>query len=71
MGRLVTREMTTAMISTMAERMKAQVRVPVMSLMVPASRVMKKLGIESIAGLVRYAMAEGLTSAELTPVEVL
>ncbi|MBN1507157.1 MAG: response regulator transcription factor [Sedimentisphaerales bacterium] len=30
------------------------------------SRIMKKLGIESIAGLVRYAMAEGLTSVELT-----
>ena len=41
-GRLVTRETTTAMISTMADRMKAQVREPVMSLMVPASRVMKK-----------------------------
>ena len=42
MGRLVTREITTAMISTMPDRMKAQVREPVMSLMVPASRVMKK-----------------------------
>jgi len=31
------------------------------------SRIMKKLGIESIAGLVRYAMAEGLTSTDLTP----
>lgn len=34
------------------------------------SRIMKKLGIESIAGLVRYAMAEGLTTAELMPVGV-
>jgi two-component system, NarL family, response regulator NreC len=34
------------------------------------SRIMKKLGIESIAGLVRYAMVEGLTSAGLVPVEV-
>src|SRR4030042_5570662 len=41
-GLLVTRETTTATISTMAERMKAQVREPVMSLMVPANRVMKK-----------------------------
>jgi len=31
------------------------------------SRIMKKLGIESIAGLVRYAMVEGLTSADLAP----
>jgi DNA-binding NarL/FixJ family response regulator len=31
------------------------------------SRIMKKLGIESIAGLVRYAMAEGLTSTDLAP----
>jgi DNA-binding NarL/FixJ family response regulator len=31
------------------------------------SRIMKKLHIESIAGLVRYAMAEGLTSADLIP----
>jgi two-component system response regulator NreC len=35
------------------------------------SRIMKKLGIESIAGLVRYAMVEGLTSAELAPVGAL
>ena len=35
------------------------------------SRIMKKLGIESIAGLVRYAMAEGLTSANLAPVGAL
>lgn len=34
------------------------------------SRIMKKLSIESIAGLVRYAMAEGLTSVELAPAEV-
>ena len=34
------------------------------------SRIMRKLGIESIAGLVRYAMVEGLTSAGLVPVEV-
>jgi DNA-binding NarL/FixJ family response regulator len=32
-------------------------------------RVMKKLGIESIAGLVRYAMVEGLTSGALAPAE--
>ena len=31
------------------------------------NRIMKKLGIESIAGLVRYAMVEGLTSADLAP----
>jgi DNA-binding NarL/FixJ family response regulator len=35
------------------------------------SRIMKKLGIESIAGLVRYAMAEGLTSADPAPVGAL
>lgn len=35
------------------------------------SRIMKKLGIESIAGLVRYAMAEGLTSADLMPTAAL
>jgi DNA-binding NarL/FixJ family response regulator len=35
------------------------------------SRIMKKLGIESIAGLVRYAMVEGLTSAALMPAEAL
>jgi len=35
------------------------------------SRIMRKLGIESIAGLVRYAMVEGLTSADLMPAEVL
>ena len=35
------------------------------------SRIMKKLGIESIAGLVRYAMVEGLTSTELAPVGAL
>jgi len=35
------------------------------------SRIMKKLGIESIAGLVRYAMVEGTTSIELAPVGVL
>jgi two-component system response regulator NreC len=34
-------------------------------------RTMKKLGIESIAGLVRYAMIEGLTSVDLTPVGAL
>lgn len=34
-------------------------------------RIMKKLGIESIAGLVRYAMVEGLTSVALAPVEAL
>lgn len=32
------------------------------------SRIMKKLAIDSIAGLVRYAMAEGLTTAEPMPV---
>jgi DNA-binding NarL/FixJ family response regulator len=32
-------------------------------------RIMRKLGIESIAGLVRYAMVEGLTSTGLVPVE--
>jgi DNA-binding NarL/FixJ family response regulator len=35
------------------------------------SRIMKKLGIDSIAGLVRYAMAEGLTGSELAPLGVL
>jgi DNA-binding NarL/FixJ family response regulator len=30
-------------------------------------RIMKKLGIESIAGLVRYAMAEGLTNTDVAP----
>jgi DNA-binding NarL/FixJ family response regulator len=35
------------------------------------SRIMKKLGIDNIAGLVRYAMAEGLTSVDLVPAEVL
>lgn len=34
------------------------------------SRIMRKLGIESVAGLVRYAMVEGLTTAELMPVGV-
>lgn len=34
-------------------------------------RIMRKLGIESIAGLVRYAMVEGLTSADVMPAEVL
>jgi DNA-binding NarL/FixJ family response regulator len=34
------------------------------------SRIMRKLAIESIAGLVRYAMAEGLTTADLAPVGV-
>ena len=34
-------------------------------------RIMKKLGIESIAGLVRYAMVEGLTSTGLAPVAAL
>jgi DNA-binding NarL/FixJ family response regulator len=32
------------------------------------SRIMRKLGIDSVAGLVRYAMAEGLTPADLIPV---
>jgi DNA-binding NarL/FixJ family response regulator len=35
------------------------------------SRIMKKLSVESIAGLVRYAMAEGLTTADLMPVGAL
>jgi two-component system, NarL family, response regulator NreC len=35
------------------------------------SRIMRKLGIDSIAGLVRYAMVEGLTGVDLTPMEVL
>ena len=34
------------------------------------SRIMKKLGIDSIAGLVRYAMAEGLTRDAISPVGV-
>jgi DNA-binding NarL/FixJ family response regulator len=32
-------------------------------------RIMRKLGIESIAGLVHYAMVEGLTSTDLVPAE--
>ncbi|OHB63425.1 MAG: hypothetical protein A2Y76_13375 [Planctomycetes bacterium RBG_13_60_9] len=35
------------------------------------SRIMRKLGIESIAGLVRYAMVEGLTSTGMMPAEAL
>jgi len=35
------------------------------------SRIMRKLGIDSIAGLVRYAMVEGLTSTDLAPAEVI
>jgi DNA-binding NarL/FixJ family response regulator len=34
------------------------------------SRMMKKLGIDSIAGLVRYAIAEGLTCDDLSPLGV-
>ncbi len=33
------------------------------------SRIMRKLGIDTIAGLVRYALAEGLTHADLAPAE--
>lgn len=34
------------------------------------SQVMKKLGIDTTAGLVRYAIIEGLTSPDLMPLEV-
>jgi len=35
------------------------------------SRIMRKLGIEGIAGLVRYALVEGLTSTDLAPARAL